>query len=609
MRRIFQVSMLCVAAGVVSACSPEQVIETDEIPTAGVRFINAVPDTGAMDFRFVDIVENSAHWNVAFRDNPVTSACITASTQVQFKPARAGQRTFKIFMYGTTPAVASTVVHERTVSLEAGKNYTALLWGYANPTGPGRPASAPAMRLDFFEETPPDPGNQVALRVINASGNTLDISYYPTSGAPPGTAIASNLAPMTISNYVTAPRSRMRFYVQPSGGGGPILADALALPGDTAQTSEPGPFDASPGTNVAGSAVTGIIFPPAVSGSQAPGFSLTTGNTAALSANDSGYARQAGSFVGDCFFIGQQITVSGFTNAVNNGTSIIRGIRESSTTGSISMGATATGYTRTATATNSFITNGFVVGQTITASGFADPRNNGRSVVIAVTATTLTVSKPGGTVAEAAATGRTITADGILTVTKTGGTALEAGTTGATELAATTTGYRRNVGSFITDGFIVGQTISASGFTDPQNNGNSVIDAVTDTELTVTKTGGTVVEAGSTGPDALGATPAGYTRTTGSFIAEGFRVGHRVRASGFFDSANNGLSTVTGVTATTLSVSKTPQTVTEAAAVGRTITNVDGRIIANARARSLAGVGGRIWSFIWDRRPPRPPGT
>ncbi|MDQ3949276.1 MAG: DUF4397 domain-containing protein, partial [Gemmatimonadota bacterium] len=234
MRCIFQLSMLWAAVGVVSACSPEQVIETDEIPSAGVRFINAVPDTGAMDFRFVDIPENSAHWNISFRNTPATTSCVTASTQVQYKPARAGQRQLRIFMSGTTAAVASTVVKDTSVNLEAGKNYTALLWGNAR-------GGATPMRLSFFEEVPPDPGNQVALRAINATGNAIDVSYYPTTDAPPGTAIASGLGPLSISNYVTAAPARIRYYVQPAGGGIPV-ADALALPGDTALTGPPGPI-------------------------------------------------------------------------------------------------------------------------------------------------------------------------------------------------------------------------------------------------------------------------------------------------------------------------------------------------------------------------------
>ena len=73
MRRILQLSVLVLAAGAGACGTPEKIIKTEDIPTAGVRFINAVPDTGAMDFRFVDIVESNAHFNIAFRNNPVTT--------------------------------------------------------------------------------------------------------------------------------------------------------------------------------------------------------------------------------------------------------------------------------------------------------------------------------------------------------------------------------------------------------------------------------------------------------------------------------------------------------------------------------------------------------
>ena len=62
MRRSYKLSVLCLVLGAASACStPDKIVATEDIPTAGVRFINAVPDTNAMDFRFVDIVESNAH--------------------------------------------------------------------------------------------------------------------------------------------------------------------------------------------------------------------------------------------------------------------------------------------------------------------------------------------------------------------------------------------------------------------------------------------------------------------------------------------------------------------------------------------------------------------
>jgi uncharacterized protein DUF4397 len=264
MRRISRLLMLCLALGGANACSPEQILDTPVVPTAGIRFINAVPDTGAMDFRFVDLVENSAHWGQAFRNNPVIASGVPTSQQVQFKPARTGSRHFKIFMNSTNPLVAQTVVKDTTVQLEADHNYTVLLWGNA------RAGSTPAMRLTFIDETVADPGAQVALRVINATGSAIDVSYYPSTGTPPATATWANVGPLTVSSYATAAPGQLRFNVQPAGGGAPLVTDPLALIGAPALTGPPGPTDALPGTTVAGSAVTAIVFPRSVAGSQAP---------------------------------------------------------------------------------------------------------------------------------------------------------------------------------------------------------------------------------------------------------------------------------------------------------------------------------------------------
>jgi hypothetical protein len=625
MRRILKLSVLCLAAGVVTACEPDQVIPTENIPTAGVRFLHAVPDGPAMDFRFVDIVESNAHFRITYRNSPVTTANVTASTTSQFKAARAGSRTYRIFYNDTIQSVASTlVVPEGTLTLEAGKNYTVLLRGYVTPGGAGRPAGAQPLTLTVLDETVPapfDPATQVALRVINASVGAVDAFYYDAStGTQPGTSIAAGVAACcgaaSVSNFAVAAPASYRFHVRPAGVTTFAIVDGLALAGAAAVTGPPGPFDAAPGTTVAGSSVTAIVYDPSIS--PAPTFSITTGATAVTTATTSpttGYGRTTGSWRGDGFFVGQQITASGFTQAANNGASTITSI-DTAATGTVAsstaapgLSATATGYARSA-ASGSFLANGFQVGDIITATGF-NTQNNGRSVVTGVTATTLTVTKAGGTVAQSAASGRSITADQRITVTKAGGTALEAGSTGPTTLlSATAGGYARSAGDFIADGFVVGQTISATGFVVPGNNGTSTITAITPTTLTVTKTVAPVPEAGSTGLGTFGTTTGssgGFTRTVGSFITDGFQVGHSVTTSGFLDSSNNGTFTVTGVTATTLTVTPA-RTVAEAQAPGRTITTVDIRTIANGGNRTIAGVGGRVWSFIWDRRPPRPAG-
>jgi hypothetical protein len=122
------------------------------------------------------------------------------------------------------------------------------------------------------------------------------------------------------------------------------------------------------------------------------------------------------------------------------------------TAATASIYATANGYGR---ASGSFATEGFATGQQITAVGFANAANNGVAVITAVP-----------TIAN----------------------------TGSTTLGATPTGYTRNSGSFVTDGFTVGRQITATGFTNAANNGRSTITAVTDAVLTVTKATPTVAE-------------------------------------------------------------------------------------------------------------------
>jgi Domain of unknown function (DUF4397) len=166
-------------------------------------------------------------------------------------------------MNSTNPAVASIVVAERTVTLEAGKNYTALLWGNAR-------GGTNAMRLDFFEEDVPDPGNQVALRVINATEGAIDVRHYRYTATAPATPTWANVAPLSRSAYVTVAPDTFRFNVRAAGGTTAMFADFRALVGAAAVTGQPGPFDALPGTAVAGSAVTAIVFPRSVAGSRAP---------------------------------------------------------------------------------------------------------------------------------------------------------------------------------------------------------------------------------------------------------------------------------------------------------------------------------------------------
>lgn len=254
MRAIFRFSVLCLAAGVASGCKLEQVVPTEDVPTAAIRFVHAVPDTGLIDFRPVDIVENTNFYSVGFR----------STTLLYYKAARAGSRHFRIFMSGTTSAVASIVVKDTTVTLEAGRKYTFLLWGFA------RTGSLPAMKLTVLDDNPADPGTQVGLRVINAASGlgALDVRQYPATGTSPGAATWGGVAELSASSYMATPVGSIKYNVQPAGGGTPLFADATALAGSPATVD----LEATPGTTIAGSAVTGIVVPRSVAGSTAANF-------------------------------------------------------------------------------------------------------------------------------------------------------------------------------------------------------------------------------------------------------------------------------------------------------------------------------------------------
>ena len=260
MRRIGSFHAVVLAAAMVGACSPEQVIKTEDIPTAGVRFINAVPDSSGafgLDMRFIDIVENNAQFRIAFRNGATTAGGVTASAQTQFKPARAGARHFAIFLDDTLQTIAQVKLKDTTVTLEAGKNYTAILWGAAR---------AGAMRLTFFQDVPADPGTNVGLRVINAGDVAIDVSQFPQAGTAPATPTWAGVAPLSSSVFVTAPVGSILFRVRAAGSATNLFADMLALAG-TASTVD---IEGTPGTTVAGSALTLVVFPRSTAGARTP---------------------------------------------------------------------------------------------------------------------------------------------------------------------------------------------------------------------------------------------------------------------------------------------------------------------------------------------------
>ena len=269
MRHRINLAVLGLAVGTALACSsPETIINTTAIPTAGLRFVNAVPDTsGAMglDFRAIDIVENSDSYRVLYRNALNTTSSLSTTVpylmQVQYKPAQAGSRHFRVFLDDTVQTVASTVLKDTTLSLVATHNYTAMMYGNARSGGSDK------MALKVWDETVPDPGAQIALRVVNTTGSPIDVRVYAVGSALPAAADWSAVPAYTASSYILKAPGSYMYNVQPAGGGTALTtADALAMQGAAATVD----IDAAPGTQVAGSAVSAFVFPRSTAGARTP---------------------------------------------------------------------------------------------------------------------------------------------------------------------------------------------------------------------------------------------------------------------------------------------------------------------------------------------------
>ena len=295
MRRL-SLASLFVFAALLTACGDL----TERYPTAvsqvaGVRFINAVPDTAGaygMDLRFIDLVENNAHFRQNFRNGPTTASqpypCTVAvitgtsspcpasavnfstvgSVGIQYKPAKAGQRRFRIFLDDSLQANAQIVIKDTTVTLEPFKNYTALLMGQA------RAGASPALQLVFYEETQPSPASGVALRVINTTTSAIDVRRYKNGTSLPAAASWANVAPLSVSTYAVVDTGVYRYNVQPAGGGTALFADGVFLVGQvpfsTAGTGGKLDIEALPGTAANGSVVSLIVFPRSAVGARTP---------------------------------------------------------------------------------------------------------------------------------------------------------------------------------------------------------------------------------------------------------------------------------------------------------------------------------------------------
>jgi hypothetical protein len=243
-----------------TACGDSGVVVAPDDPKALIRFINAMPDTLAVDFHAVDIVEVSPYIATRFRD----------IKQAAYTPVAAGARHFREFLSNADTSSASTVSQilvDTTLALKAGVHYSLIHAGFA------RSGLSPAARFTIFEDNlPTPPAGQIAVRVINlgAGMGSLDIYASATStGALPSTPTFVNAVYLVPTSYVNLPTgATLSFRATAAGGGSSatVLATASAPVGVASTPS----VDPIPGSSIAGSVFTMYVFPRSLSGSRAP---------------------------------------------------------------------------------------------------------------------------------------------------------------------------------------------------------------------------------------------------------------------------------------------------------------------------------------------------
>lgn len=250
------------AALVAGACRDDDgVTDVTRGPKAFVRFINAAADTGTVDFRFVDAVENLPTFlGVRFR-----------GSSGGYQGVSPGTRPVRVFANDTTIAGAIQRLVDTTITLEAGSRYTLVYAGLARGNND---------RLAVITEdaVQPAPGAEtIAIKTIHAAvgEGAVDVYLGNSGGDPIASSVAkfSNvdyLAHTSYANVATRPSGAGNLYtfaVTSAGAPAALFSATPNLPGTPAPSGQL--YGPQPGVQIAGSVLTAVVFPAATPGSRA----------------------------------------------------------------------------------------------------------------------------------------------------------------------------------------------------------------------------------------------------------------------------------------------------------------------------------------------------
>jgi Domain of unknown function (DUF4397) len=241
--RLSRLTTLFVAVAALTACGKDKVTDPSFPPLAGVRFINGVNDTSAIDVRAIDQIEFS----------PVANA-LAYRGGTEHQPTEAKTRHFRAFITSTNAAITSNPIVDTTVTFAANTRYTVLLTGAARTK---------VQFLVINDDAPTPAAGQIAIRSVNASTGAIDAYVVDSTVTPlPGSPAASNVTPLASSPYIGRAAGKVAMQVTPTGSG----TVSAAQQGPPAPATLIGQIPAA-GVTTAGTPFSVYFFPAGVPGS------------------------------------------------------------------------------------------------------------------------------------------------------------------------------------------------------------------------------------------------------------------------------------------------------------------------------------------------------
>ncbi len=254
------------AGGVVAGCDDDGVTVNTPDPAALVRVVNVNVDTGTVDFRFIDRVENL----------PTLQGVPFATSSGMYQPVAPGSRPLRVFPFSNDINVTKTMLYDGQVALTVDARYTIV---YAGRVGTGQ------AELTTLEDPPPPtpPAGQIAIKALHAAFGTgaVDIHIVPVASAEAPTpddfatnsaGVIRNVGYLQQSTYVNVPAlptsgtPLYRFVVTAAGSTTELFATTPDQPGIP---TPPGQlYGARPGVQVAGSVLTVVLAPGTVPGTR-----------------------------------------------------------------------------------------------------------------------------------------------------------------------------------------------------------------------------------------------------------------------------------------------------------------------------------------------------